>query len=226
MEDTKNASLEFAESESQPPSRVERRAASKSVKNQTTALRDFELLKIVFEDLAEGIAVVSVEGRLIFANAQARKIIGILYPKCKHGADICADNAESKALKKALHQVAVKKKRSLLEIKAFDEPTLVLLSPLSAAGKGLVLVTFGTPVYMALAGLKAFAALYNLTMAELGVLEKFARGVKPTQIAASNNVALSTINTQLASIRSKTETSSALELTAKLTKIPVTRSIG
>jgi DNA-binding CsgD family transcriptional regulator len=226
MENNKNAPLEFIDSESQLLSRVERRAPIKSVRHQTTALRDFELLKIVFEDLAEGVAVVSVEGRLIFANAQAKKIISILYPKCKQGVDICADDAESKALKKALHKVAIKKKRNLLEINAFDEPTLVLLSPLMASGKGLVLVTFGTPVSMALGGLKAFASLYNLTMAELGVLEKFARGVKPAQIAALHHVALSTINTQLASIRSKTETSSALELTAKLMKIPVTRSIG
>jgi DNA-binding CsgD family transcriptional regulator len=163
---------------------------------------------------------------LVFANAEAKRTIALLYPKCRQGDDFCADDPESKALKKALAQAAFKSKRTLIEIKISDEPILVLLSPLYAANKGLVLVTFGTPVSVARASLNAFGSLYKLTSAELTVLEKFARGVKPARIAALQNVALSTVNTQLASLRAKTQTSSALELMAKLTKIPVTKSIG
>jgi DNA-binding CsgD family transcriptional regulator len=226
MENNTNAPLEFAEPHSQLLGRTERRASIKPLKNPTTALRDLELLSTIFEHLAEGIAVVSAEGRLIFANAEAKRTIAILYSKCKLGGDFCADDAESKTLKKALTQAAFKKKRSLLEIKVSNEPIQVLLSPLLMTNRGLVLVTFGTPITMALASLKAFADLYRLTSAELNVLEKFARGVKPARIAALQCVALSTINTQLASIRAKTQTSSALELMAKLIKIPVTKSIG
>jgi len=65
-----------------------------------------------------------------------------------------------------------------------------------------------------------FARAHSLTGAEDLVLQALCRGLSPRDIARANGVALSTVRTQLASIRAKTESGSLRDLMRRIAHLP------
>ncbi len=68
--------------------------------------------------------------------------------------------------------------------------------------------------------LAAFSRQHQLSPAEAGVLRLLVRGMAPEAIARRNGVALSTVRTQVISIRAKTGVASVRELVNRLSRIP------
>ena len=68
--------------------------------------------------------------------------------------------------------------------------------------------------------LSFFARTHRLTSAETTVLEALCRGLRPQQIACQQGVAISTVRTQVSSIRAKTQTGSMRELVQTLSTLP------
>lgn len=68
--------------------------------------------------------------------------------------------------------------------------------------------------------LDAFARQHGLTVAENAVLHALARDETPEDIAAAHGVALSTVRTQVVSIRAKTGTRSTRDLLSRLARVP------
>lgn len=65
-----------------------------------------------------------------------------------------------------------------------------------------------------------FARSHGLTQAEATVLQSLCRGLGPSEIAREHAVAISTVRTQLAAIRSKTGTSSLRDLVNEVACLP------
>ncbi len=65
-----------------------------------------------------------------------------------------------------------------------------------------------------------FAATYGLTLTETNVLEALCEGLSPTDIARVHGVAVSTVRTQIASIRDKTDTEGIDHLRREMATLP------
>jgi DNA-binding CsgD family transcriptional regulator len=65
-----------------------------------------------------------------------------------------------------------------------------------------------------------FALRYQLTPAETEVLKALSNGVKPTDVAARQGVAISTVRSQIQSIRAKSGADSIGELMRQLALLP------
>ena len=69
-------------------------------------------------------------------------------------------------------------------------------------------------------GLLTLDCLAGLTQAEARVLEALCEGATPTEVAASLGVAVSTVRTQLATIRAKTGAAGIRQLVAGVANLP------
>ena len=66
----------------------------------------------------------------------------------------------------------------------------------------------------------AFAREHQLTAAELQVLQSLCSGLQPQEIAQRHGVAISTVRTQIASVRAKTATESIRDLVSMVAQLP------
>ena len=66
----------------------------------------------------------------------------------------------------------------------------------------------------------AFAREHQLTAAEQQVLQSLCAGLQPQEIAQRHGVAISTVRTQIASVRAKTATESIRDLVAMVAQLP------
>ncbi len=90
-----------------------------------------------------------------------------------------------------------------------------------AQGQGpLTLLVLGKRQVCEQLSVHGFARSLHLTPAETRVLELLCAGVRPTAIARQQNVAVSTVRTQIGSIRAKTGASSISELVRQVAVLP------
>jgi DNA-binding CsgD family transcriptional regulator len=72
---------------------------------------------------------------------------------------------------------------------------------------------------------QAFARLHGLTPAEAAVLEGLCQGERPTDLAHRLGVAISTVRTQIASLRSKAGAQTIGDLVRELATLPPLLSV-
>jgi DNA-binding CsgD family transcriptional regulator len=72
--------------------------------------------------------------------------------------------------------------------------------------------------------MQLFASSSGLTPAESRVLARLSRGMRPAQIAREHAVSLTTVQSQVAALRSKTQCASAMDLLAFLARLPALRA--
>jgi DNA-binding CsgD family transcriptional regulator len=194
------------------------------------------LLQAVLEQVDYGLAVVNADTReLLFANAPAR---AALHPASEQDTDlwvaggkVCArQQSNTEPLFSAL--ISTKSgKRALLHSVAI----LPLATPDSAAAKASnkspsFAPTPTPPSYALLAFPKQqrcdtttvslYAQERGLTGAEGQVLKQVCRGMRPQEIAVRHGVKVSTVRSQLRSIRQKTASDSVGELVANVSGLP------
>jgi DNA-binding CsgD family transcriptional regulator len=177
------------------------------------------------EGLSQGMALFTIHSRLLYANSAADLILNEAYWRRENGVVGSSNLIEREAWFRALRLAVKNKNISLLEMSRKEGSVFVATMPIQANGEILVLANFGPLDLSPTAALQLFAKHHRLTGAEIGVLEKLAKGVKPAQIAALHRVKLSTINSQLATLRAKTGCASSNELLVKLSRLPALRSI-
>jgi DNA-binding CsgD family transcriptional regulator len=90
----------------------------------------------------------------------------------------------------------------------------------SSAEGALTLLVLGKRQFCEQLSVQGYARSHNLTPAETRVLEGLCGGVQPSQIAANASVAVSTVRTQIGSIRFKTGASSIRELVRQVAVLP------
>jgi DNA-binding CsgD family transcriptional regulator len=87
-------------------------------------------------------------------------------------------------------------------------------------GGHLTLVVLGKREVCGALSVQGYARSVHLTPAETRVLEKLCGGVRPSDIANDAGVAVSTVRTQIGSIRAKTGAASIRDLVRQVAVLP------
>lgn len=184
---------------------------------------DQALLMGVLDELDYGLMIIDPSsGHLVHANRLAldefrlHNTLAVVHDRVR------ARHRDSEALFDPAIVAAAQGRRSLVNLIAEGiEPLPVAVVPMRArGGRPLALLTFGKRQFCEVLSVSFFAKLHALTPAEEGVLKALCRGLRPSQIASESGVAISTIRTQVSSIRQKTGTSSIRELAKKVSTLP------
>jgi DNA-binding CsgD family transcriptional regulator len=183
------------------------------------------LLMRVLDELDYGVMLVSEQARVRFANRAAlRECSPAQSLRIVDGHLHARQVREEQALLRAL--VASRKgRRSLL---TFASPqqlvTLAIVPVQEMAGLPAVepasLVVFGRRQVCEPLSVEFFAREHGLTSAETGVLRSLVGGLRPAQVAREAGVAMSTVRTQITSIRVKTGARSIADLLRLVTVLP------
>lgn len=183
------------------------------------------MLTGAMDELDYGMLIVDAVGHLMQANQ-----MGHLHCTSAHGSCRLQDgelhtrcSADDPVLQRALGQAAAGR-RSLLKLGEgphVDTVAVVpLSSPLGGHADGAVLLVFGKQQVCEALSVEHFARVHNLTHAEGMVLTALCAGDDPGAIARRFGVAVSTVRTQIASVRQKTQATSIRDLVRQVAMLP------
>ncbi|WP_156374733.1 hypothetical protein [Pseudorhodoferax sp. Leaf274] len=180
-------------------------------------------LRAGLDRLAHGVALLEKAGTVRFANTSARSLWSRLgWAPASAGAPLRLPSCWPQALV----QVCTKGKRELLRVRMPDDTTIsVVLSPLALPQAQLAFAVFGRDELCGSVELQMFALRYQLTPAETAVLRQLCRGLNAAAIAQDHGVARTTVLTQIAAIRAKTQSSSVRSLLDALARMPPVRAL-
>ncbi|MBC7705380.1 MAG: helix-turn-helix transcriptional regulator [Rhodoferax sp.] len=179
-----------------------------------------DLLMGVLDEIDYGLILVDESARVRFANQVALNECACgLVVRVQEGVFTPRDAGDQKALQKALW-AARRGCRSLLRLSGGGATHTVAVVPLDPSSGLATLLVFGKRQICEPLSLDFFARTHQLSLAESTVLRRLCDGSLPEQIAQENGVAISTIRTQISSVRSKTGTRSISELIGRLTTLP------
>ena len=181
-------------------------------------------LSLVLDAIDYGVMVVDEQGDVVYANAAA-------HLECRDGGALelrdsrvrAVDAASDRALRAALRSAAVAR-RSLVLVAGRDGGLPVAIVPLSdgAAEKPATkaLLILGRRELCQDLSVGMFARENRLTLAESRVLRALCAGLSVDEAARELGVAVSTLRTQVGSIRKKTNTDSLAHLSRRLAALP------
>lgn len=178
-----------------------------------------DLLQAVLEQVDYGLAVVNADSRqLLFANSPA---LAALHPGSNLPTDLWVVDG---ALCTRQHGHNDQLVAALAETKAGKRALInsVAVMPVStiALGPACALLVFPKQQLCDTTTITLFARERGLTGAEGQVLMATCKGLRPQEIASHHGVQISTVRTQLRSIRQKTASDSVHELIAKVSGLP------
>lgn len=179
----------------------------------------------MLDEIDYGLMLVEPEShRLLLVNRAARL-------ECAEGRAlrlmgeqvVAARAADAVPLAQAVLDAA-RGRRSLLAIGGNDDDRAGLVTiavvPLAGAAQAGVLLIVGRRQLCETLSVEMFARRHRLTGAEGQVLRGLCSGLPPARIAERSGVSVSTVRTQIAAIRSKTEAGSIRELVRRVAALP------
>jgi DNA-binding CsgD family transcriptional regulator len=172
------------------------------------------------ERLPSGLALVDADSRLLYANASARSAFGHVGWMISGGGLRCRSFNEQLSWGRALKEVCLRRQRQLFDLHAPSGRSFVALVPVCYDDATRVLVTFGREELCGSLELQMFASQHGLTFAEGQVLRKLSLGLSPAEIASDHGVSVTTVATQVASLRAKTGLGSVRQLLTVLSRLP------
>lgn len=184
-----------------------------------------QMLSGALDELDYGLLIVEASGHLVQANQ-----MGLHHCTTPHGS--CRlqvqhlhtrNTTDEPVLQRALAQAAAGR-RSLIKLGEGAHVETVAVVPLptgqvSHADRAILLV-FGRHQVCEALSVEHFARVHNLTHAEGMVLMALCDGEEPGAIAKRFGVAVSTVRTQIASVRQKTRAASIRELVRQVAMLP------
>lgn len=181
-------------------------------------------LALLLDELAHGVLVTTVEGRLLHANHAARHELARHRALFTRGDVLHASApACARMLADALLR-AGQGKRGLLELAAPEGPALMLaVLPLQAEASGSaprVALLFARASVCESLMLCFFARTHGLTATEEHVLGILCQGFSAPQIARQLDVAVSTVRSHVRSLCAKTGCSGVRELVSRVAVLP------
>ena len=200
-----------------------------------------ELLERVLDEIDYGVLVVGAGLWVTFANRAARQLCELPHSPCQlSGGQLRLANVqEQEVLDRALLLAANQARRNLVRVTHGDQSLLLATVPVAGrtpagstgtqglttridtgAAAGDVLVLFSRRQTCETLSIEFFARAFGLTYAETAVLSALCRGTQPGQIASDAGVAVSTVRTQVSSIRQKTGAGSIGELVRQVAVLP------
>jgi len=181
-------------------------------------------LASLLDELAHGVLVATLEGRVVHANQAARHELARrrVLTKRHNVLDGCTPE-NAKTLRDALAKVA-QGKRSLIVLAAAQGPGLALaVLPLKSQAPGRApkaAFLFARALVCDALMLHFFARSHGLTATEENVLGILCEGFSAPQIAVEMKVAVSTVRSHVRSLCAKTRSSGVRELVGRLAVLP------
>jgi DNA-binding CsgD family transcriptional regulator len=179
--------------------------------------------ELMLDEIDYGVLLLDGDAQVLHLNHAARRELDAQHPLQLLGRQLRArDSADVPRLHDALHAAAQRGLRRLLMLGR--EPLRVALAvvPLGTPGDGPVAtqLSMGKRQMCGGLGVHWFARDHGLTLAETRVLEALSEGLPPGDIATRHGVGLSTIRSQIGSIRLKTRTDSIGALVRQVAVLP------
>jgi DNA-binding CsgD family transcriptional regulator len=175
----------------------------------------------VLDRLAQALAVLDADGRLAYWNSAARERLGAAGWAVidEHLRAPCASVRD--ALARAVRGCCTHGRMQLTTVSSPGQQRAdAALVPIELANRRAAVLLLERPALCGSIELALFAASRGLTPAEQRVMLRLAQGQRPSQIAREFGVLTSTVRSQVASLRSKTQTASVAELLAGLARLP------
>jgi DNA-binding CsgD family transcriptional regulator len=181
-----------------------------------------QLALALFDEIECGLIVCDGQGAMHFANQSARRELASQLLLQHGGGVLRRAPGGSGEFDTALRQAAQRGLRSLVRLAQGSDQLMVTVLPFRPQGvdTALVLVMLGRRQPCSDLGLEMLAGSYGLTLAERRVLGALVRQATPREIASANKVKLSTVRTQISSIRTKFGTRSIEGLLLRTAQVP------
>ena len=181
----------------------------------------------MLDEIDYGMLLISAEAQVIYLNHAARQELDGDHPLQMLGRALRAQRPQAVASLHDALSAAQRGLRKLVTLGAGEHRVSISVVPLPAGagqraqdhGPGTLLVLGKRQVCERLS-VHGFARSVKLTPAETRVLELLCGGVRPTEVARQQGVALSTVRTQIGSIRAKTGAGSISELVRLVAVLP------
>jgi DNA-binding CsgD family transcriptional regulator len=180
-------------------------------------------LAAALDELDYGIVLLFDGINVVHINDAARVELDDKHPLQLQGSELRARLARDVApLHDAVSDASLRGMRRLLTLGKDAERASVSVVPLEAADAGprAVLVVLGKRTVCESLSVQGFARSYGLTAAETRVLVALCKGVPPAQAAVELGVAISTIRSQIGSMRLKTGAESIRALVRQVAVLP------
>jgi DNA-binding CsgD family transcriptional regulator len=189
-----------------------------------------QMLSGALDELDYGVLIVESDGRLVQANQMGHHHCTDPHSSCRLQDQHLHARAstDEPLLLRALAQAATGR-RSLLKLGVSPHVETVAVVPLtppqgSRTGVGstdnAILLVFGKHQVCEALSVEHFARVHSLTHAEGMVLAALCDGQEPGAIALRFGVAVSTVRTQIASLRQKTQAPSIRHLVRQVAMLP------
>jgi DNA-binding CsgD family transcriptional regulator len=181
----------------------------------------------VFDELDFGVLLLSPLGDVLYANRVARAELAGEHPlRLSERMLKARDVHDAAALQTALDNASRRDLRRLLAIGTAGHRTCISIVPLGAARRdgGILMMLARRETGPSLA-VDAFARSQGLTPAETRVLIALCQHVPPREIARRCGVEISTVRSQIGSIRQKTGASNIRALIGQVSGLPPLMSV-
>jgi DNA-binding CsgD family transcriptional regulator len=221
----------------------ERRAGGSAVRSANRSMFDVtprnsplspHLLALMLDEVDYGMLLLNAKTEVVHANHAARSDMDSNHPLLQESRHLRARSTpDNNALSRALLAARRERRRCLLTLGADEKRLMVAVIPLGpvtapaflpSAGEptdeAAVLLVFGKRQVCETLSVQWFAQQHRLTLAEAQVLRALCGGAAPGEVAAVQGVAVSTVRSQLSSIRAKTGANSLRELVRQVAVLP------
>ncbi len=179
-------------------------------------------MSLVLEELDYGVLLVNAAGKIIHCNLAARRGLEEGHPLQINGQQLRAGDVEDMdRLSEALHAAETGGRRCLLRLGSGEGRANVVVVPLNRnVSQAAVLLILERKQLCGELAAQWFALRYGLTRTETEVLKALSSGSRPNEVAEQQGVAISTVRTQIQSIRAKSGADSIGELMRQLAVLP------
>jgi DNA-binding CsgD family transcriptional regulator len=159
-------------------------------------------LSMMLDEIDHGMLLLTDDAELVHMNRAAHAQLDTGHPlQILNGRLRVRQSQDASRLHDALSNAALRGLRKLVALGDGVDCVNVAVIPLGAKYS---LVVLGKRHLSERISVQCFARMHGLTPAETRVLEALCDGLNPKQVAEINDVGLSTVRTQIGSIRAKT----------------------
>ena len=181
-------------------------------------------LTCVLDEIDYGTVVLNAQLQVVHANHRARMHLARVGVVRLEGTRLRVVNpADATALSCAIDAARVRELRRIIVLGEGDQRTCVGVVPLPGRGgddEGAVLLIIERAAVCEALSVRWFAVSHALTPTEAEVLQRLCSGSQPAEVARRHGVSISTIRTQINTIRQKTGAQSVSALIRAVARLP------
>jgi DNA-binding CsgD family transcriptional regulator len=183
-----------------------------------------DALALILEEISHGVLLLDAHGELLYANQLGRHELRLArMVRLAQGRLVAADACHEHRLARALSDARAGL-RSMVQLRPGNEAPLLAFVPLAASGDegGVkqVLVLCGRSSSGDSVAVLLFAKAAGLTHGERDVLSSLCEGLDAKDIADLRAVKISTVRTQILSLRQKVGARNLHDLMTKVSSLP------